>query len=113
MNKKHVLLGWIVGLPLVFFGCDTTPEPVSFYEAKAKPEKLRQIEPLILPAAEPNEQPQTPAPLPEEIRLTVEQCRAWALENNLGLKAELLSPTIASETLSQLRGVILLTRPIL
>ena len=38
--------------------------------------------------------------LPEEIRLTLEQCRAWALENNLGLKAELLSPTIASEALS-------------
>ncbi|MEJ5260455.1 MAG: TolC family protein [Anaerohalosphaeraceae bacterium] len=100
MNKKHALLGWLVGLSLLLLGCDTTPEPVSFYEAKAKPEKLRQIEPLILPAAEPNEQPQPPAPLPEEIRLTLEQCRAWALENNLGLKAELLSPTIAAEALS-------------
>ncbi|HOK66604.1 MAG TPA: TolC family protein [Anaerohalosphaeraceae bacterium] len=100
MNKKHVLFGWIVGLPLLLFGCDTTPEPVSFYEAKAKPEKLRQIEPLVLQAAEPNEQTQPAAPLPEEIRLTLEQCRAWALENNLGLKAELLSPTIASEALS-------------
>ncbi|HOQ05131.1 MAG TPA: TolC family protein [Anaerohalosphaeraceae bacterium] len=100
MNKKPFLLGWIVGLPFVLLGCDTTPEPVSFYEAKTKPEKLRQIEPLILPAAEPNEQPQPAAPLPEEIRLTLEQCRAWALENNLGLKAELLSPTIAAEALS-------------
>lgn len=100
MNNKQALFGWIIGLPLFLLGCDTTPEPVSFYEAKAKPEKLRQIEPLILPAAEPNEQPQPAAPLPEEIRLTLEQCRAWALENNLGLKAELLSPTIAAEALS-------------
>lgn len=101
MNKKHRFLCWIVGFSsALIVGCDTTPEPVSFYETKIKSEKLRQIDPLVLPTVEPNEPLEKAVAMPEEIAVPIEQCRAWALENNLGLKAELLNPTIAAETLS-------------
>ncbi len=84
-------------------GCNTLPEPVSYYEMKVPPEKLRQIDTLELTAseAEPDKQPDAAAAEPpEQMDLTLEQCRAWALENNLGLKAELISPVIAAEALS-------------
>lgn len=103
MNNKRFFWGcFVVGLSAVLaVGCDTTPEPVPFYEMRVPREKLRQIEPLQLPAAaEPNAPVQPAQGAPEEIKLTIEQCRAWALQNNLELKAELVSPTIAAETLS-------------
>lgn len=103
MNNKRFFWGcFVVGLFAVLaVGCDTTPEPVPFYEMRVPRERLRQIEPLQLPAAaEPNAPVQPAQGAPEEIKLTIEQCRAWALQNNLELKAELVSPTIAAETLS-------------
>ncbi|HOT72297.1 MAG TPA: TolC family protein [Anaerohalosphaeraceae bacterium] len=103
MNNKRFFWGcFAVGLSAVLaVGCDTTPEPVPFYEMRVPRERLRQIEPLQLPAAaEPNAPVQPAQGAPEEIKLTIEQCRAWALQNNLELKAELVSPTIAAETLS-------------
>ncbi|HRU15752.1 MAG TPA: TolC family protein [Anaerohalosphaeraceae bacterium] len=103
MNNKRFFLGcFVVGLSAVLaVGCDTTPEPVPFYEMRVPRERLRQIEPLQLPAAaEPNAPVRPAQGAPEEIKLTIEQCRAWALQNNLELKAELVSPTIAAETLS-------------
>jgi outer membrane protein TolC len=103
MNNKRFFWGcFVVGLSAVLaVGCDTTPEPVLFYEMRVPRERLRQIEPLQLPAAaEPNAPVQPAQGAPEEIKLTIEQCRAWALQNNLELKAELVSPTIAAETLS-------------
>lgn len=104
MNKKKplyriLLLLLILALP---GGCDTTPEPVSYYETKIPEKKLRQINTLELKPSEsePNSPPPSALDAPEQMDLTLEQCRAWALENNLGLKAELISPTIAAENLS-------------
>ncbi len=67
------------------------------------PEKLRQIETLDLGQVksgetedtDPNKTP------PEKLELSLEQCRAWALANNLDLKVQLVSPTIAAERVSQ------------
>ena len=37
----------------------------------------------------------------ERLELTLEDCRAWALENNLALRARLVDPLIAAETQSE------------
>ncbi|MBN1627604.1 MAG: hypothetical protein JW944_13855 [Deltaproteobacteria bacterium] len=75
------------------------------YEAlKIAPEQLHQIEPMELNAtseeAEVIEIEKTESS-PAMLEISLEQCRAWALENNLDLKAQLISPTIAAEGVSQ------------
>ncbi len=69
-------------------------------------EQLRQIQPLDLtpaivksPTTVPSTQP-TISPI-AEMPITLAQVRQWALENNLDLKVQLLSPTISSNTLSE------------
>ncbi len=66
-------------------------------------ERLRQIEPMRLEpvkdgaddAAENIEEP------PAELELTIEDCRAMVMANNLDLEVQLLSPTIASQSITQ------------
>jgi len=75
----------------------------SYLGVETPTEKLRNIETLELEEAEPpaiesfdvNEAP------PAEMELSLEQCRALALQNNLQLKASLINPTIAAERLSE------------
>ncbi|HNS19378.1 MAG TPA: TolC family protein [Sedimentisphaerales bacterium] len=64
-------------------------------------EKVHQIEPLELQQAEPNKTSPEPSEPPAEIELSLEQCRALALENNLQLKASLINPSIAAARLSE------------
>jgi outer membrane protein TolC len=42
-----------------------------------------------------------PTTAPAQVQLTIEQCRQYALQNNLDLRVELLNPTIAKENLSE------------
>jgi len=66
-------------------------------------EQLRSVEPLDLEgmaAPEKEAEPAVGEP-PGELTLTLEECRATALRNNLDLKVALLSPTIANETVNQ------------
>ncbi len=92
-------------------GCEDSLPSEKFYEVKVPAEKLRQIETLDLPEAKPVGTPpqdvnQTlpqdanQAP-PEKLQLTLEQCRASALENNLYLKVQLINPAIAAERVSE------------
>jgi len=64
-------------------------------------EKVHEIEPLELAKADPNEVVPEPNEPPATVELSLEQCRALALENNLQLKASLISPTIAAAQLSE------------
>ena len=84
-------------------GCDAYLPGPSYVDKKIPQETLRNIEPLELKETEPNATP-TPevneAP-PAEMELTLEQCRALALQNNLRLKATLIGPTIAAERLGE------------
>lgn len=89
-------------------GCGQLPGDEDFYELKVLPQKLRQIEPLDLKPAEVRRQnqldpnrPDPNQPPPAELALTLEQCRALALENNLDLKVQLINPAIAAQRLSQ------------
>ncbi|MBL0927697.1 MAG: TolC family protein [Phycisphaerales bacterium] len=75
-------------------------------------DRLRSVEPWSVKpylrpgAAEAGERPTPAPPRPdpfaglEQAPITVEQCRAWALENNLDLKVSLIDPTIAASQLA-------------
>jgi outer membrane protein len=84
-------------------GCEQMPAGEKYYEVKIPPEKLRDIETLELAKAQDCELPdanEVKVP-PEELELTLEQCRALAMENNLDLKVQLISPAIAAERVSE------------
>ncbi len=88
---------------LLLTGCEQFPGNEDFYEIKIPPEKLRQVETLELQKAEVKEngRPEPNAVPPKELGLTLEQCRALTLENNLDLKVQLISPSIAAEKVSE------------
>ncbi len=94
----------IVFLALISLaGCDAYLPGPSYSDVKVPPEKLRQIETLELEEAEPNEVETVDpngAPL-TELELSLEQCRALALSNNLELKASLIDPATAAERLGE------------
>jgi len=86
-------------------GCKPPDAETMLYEFKAPPQMLREIQTLKLTPAEPNLQERTFAepdePTPAELEISLEQCRALALENNLELKAQLISPAIAAERVTE------------
>ncbi|MHC4640429.1 MAG: TolC family protein [Planctomycetota bacterium] len=95
-----VLIGFTLFL---LTGCEQMPAGEQYYEIKIPPEKLRDVETLELAKAEESERPdvnEVKVP-PEELELTLEQCRALAMENNLDLKVQLISPAIAAERVSE------------
>ncbi len=111
MNKQlSIVTYWfvvVVGFGLFSLaGCESDygrPAGEEYYEIKIPPEKLRQIETLDLAKAEKSDRPnvnEVKVP-PEELELTLEQCRALAMENNLDLKVQLISPAIAAERVSE------------
>jgi len=71
-------------------------------------EDLRQIEPLD-PAALPRRPPEpaaatapaAPSPAPSPLTLSVEECRAAAITNNLSIQSVLVDPTIAAAKVSE------------
>ncbi len=107
MNKK---LGFRKILPvlllfshlLIITGCDEFASEESFYTMRASSEQLYDIKPLDLESVEVKEEdtPDVKEKQLEEMELTIEQCRAIALGNNLEIKAELISPSIAKEGLN-------------
>jgi len=104
--SRHVVLRCIllaVALSSLFptVGCH---KPMGGYDpalAAQVSEKVHEIEPLELAKADPNQVTPEPNEPPATMELSLEQCRALALENNLQLKASLISPTIAAAQLSQ------------
>jgi outer membrane protein TolC len=81
-------------------GCHQSTAPYDpALEAQVR-EKIDEIKPLELEPTDPNRVSPEPNKPPERVELSLEQCRALALENNLQLKASLISPTIAAAQLS-------------
>lgn len=108
MNKRILLR--LAGLYafinfLIFFpiGCDQIVSNKDYYKLKVPPEKVQQIEVLDLKGMKVKDenQPEANSVPPEEIKLTLEQCRALALENNLDLKVQLIAPAIAAQRVSE------------
>ena len=84
-------------------GCNAHLCGPSYADVKIPQEKFRQIETLELPEAEPNDAPMANAndAPSKELQLSLEECRALALQNDLKLKADLITPMIAAERLSE------------
>jgi outer membrane protein len=108
MSKKFSMAGYclifFIGLEMICItGCRKQYAREKFYEIKVKPARLRQIETLDLKQAqsEPNKPVDVNEVPPKELELTLEQCRAMALENNLDLKVQLISPAIAAQRVSE------------
>ena len=94
----------IVSLGVILLsGCTHIREKEDFYTYTTPPEKLRQIETLELKETKEEEVPrfETDEQEPAELTISLEECRALTLENNLDLKVELVNPAIATERVSQ------------
>ncbi len=88
-------------------GCDRPFRGWDMMAFQAPPDRLREIERLDMkgistarPDATPTTTPTEPAP-PAKLDLSLQQCRALALEGNLALKVQLLSPTLAAQTVTE------------
>jgi outer membrane protein TolC len=78
-------------------GCEEFAKEEKFYTVTVKPEKTREIEMLKLQKkADANEAVEKRKPAEREIKLSIEQCRAMTLTNNLDLKVQLIEPAIAA-----------------
>jgi len=83
-------------------GCQQDFSNSSLRRHTIAPEKLRQIKTLDLQKSDTEpKQPDANQPPPEKLDVTLEQCRAWALKNNLDLAVQLISPAIAEERLNE------------
>ncbi|MHC4494693.1 MAG: TolC family protein, partial [Planctomycetota bacterium] len=88
---------------ILLSGCDQFSGDEDSYGLNIAPEKFQHIEALELQEAkeekkEPPDANETPV---KELELTLEQCRALTLGNNLDLKVELINPAIAAERISE------------
>jgi outer membrane protein len=91
-------------LMICFAGCEEFASEESFYKFRPSQEQLQTIDTLKLAPQKQNE-PNMPPPRNSgtelnELKLSLEQCRAYTLSNNLELKVQLIDPAIAQETLS-------------
>ncbi|MBN2133985.1 MAG: TolC family protein [Sedimentisphaerales bacterium] len=84
-------------------GCRSQARDYGLHRVTVAQQHIHDIEPLQLKEADAEEPPAPDAnePPPEKMELSLEQCRALALENNLGLKAQLISPAIAAERVNE------------
>jgi outer membrane protein TolC len=86
---------------LLTTGCEEFAKEEDFLEVKVKPEQTRVIDTLKLTAkADANNGIDINKPTENEITLSIEQCRAMTLKNNLDLKVQLIEPTIAAKQVS-------------
>lgn len=110
MNKtvyhKKTLELFLIATLVALAGCQGLSDEESYYKMTVPPARTHQIQTLKLQQETPADktppaQPEKPAPPPAKIDLTLEQCRALAMENNLDIKAQLISPTIAAERVTE------------
>jgi len=95
-----------LAIMLMVFGCKRSRYTDDLIPDQTKT-SIKTIDPLVL---EPRPEAPAPvltdpnAPAPATQVITLEQCRSLALENNLTLKAQLIAPTLATESLNQERA---------
>jgi outer membrane protein len=102
--NSYLIFGIVVSWIFLLEGCVHLKDNDDYYGFTASPEMLRQIEPMELNEPEEENEVYTPdreEPELSEIEISLEECRALALENNLDLKAQLINPIIAAERVSQ------------
>jgi outer membrane protein TolC len=106
--SKEIIRRVCIALSVVivcFVGCGRKTKKDPYSTITVKPEQVRQIETLDLDKfkAKPETEilPPVTKEIAESVELTLEQCRAFTLENNLNLKVQLINPTIAAESVKQ------------
>lgn len=96
-------LAFVIALGALFFwaGCEEFTKEDDFLDVKVKPEQTRAVDTLKFTAkADANDGIDINRPAEKEITLSIEQCRAMTLKNNLDLKVQLIEPTIAAKQVS-------------
>ena len=96
----------IAGLGLIILtGCEQFFGDDNSYQTRIAPERTRRIETLDLQKAKEekapkdvNEARQVP---PKELEVTLEECRALTLENNLDLVSARFDPQVAEQQVSE------------
>jgi outer membrane protein TolC len=107
MNKRMKIariLVFVIALGALFFlaGCEEFAKEDDFLDVKVKPEQTRAVDTLKLAAkADANDGIDINKPAEKEVTLSIEQCRAMTLKNNLDLKVQLIEPTIAAKQVSE------------
>ena len=109
MVVKNIIFAVALGVLVFLAGCEEFAKEEDFYTIKTPPEQTREIQTLKLePKADGNElipDVNKPAevnkPAQKEIGLSIEQCRAMTLTNNLDLKVQLIAPAIAAKRVSE------------
>lgn len=87
-------------------GCMHDPFAEDPLTSGAMRDRMREIEPVELGQYE-QERDEAPArieplpPPPAEMEITLEQCRAWALQHNLDLQVALVDPAIAEASVTE------------
>jgi outer membrane protein TolC len=95
---KKLVFAIALTVSVFLAGCEEFANEEDFYTVKVKPEKTREIDTLKLEQkADANEGIETSRPSEDQVKLTIEQCRAMALKNNLDLKVQLIEPAMAAE----------------
>ena len=98
---KSLILMLVLGISIALAGCEEFTKESDFLEVKVKPEQTREIKTLKLEEnKDPNGGAQVNKPAQGEVKLSIEQCRAMTLKNNLDLKVQLIEPTIAARQVS-------------
>ena len=105
-RRGPALLAAMMAAAMFHGGCSRLLDVGDYAGYTVPSERLRQVDALELEAGSkitttaPTSAPAT-QPAPREVKLSLAQCRAAALEGNLGLKVALLSPAIAAEGITE------------
>lgn len=105
-RPRYSVLGLLLFSFCLLSGCEQFSDDGESSRVKIAPQRLRDVETLELKKAEDGKGGRADvndvnqAPL-KELSLTLEECRALTLENNLDLKVQLISPTIAAEKVTE------------
>ena len=106
MNKSSTILGLgrvvAAGLAVTVAGCVGPFDDEPGLRMHVPDDKLHVIEPVQFEPAEAGaEEALEPKAPPAEMSLSIEDCRAMVMTNNLDLKVQLLAPTIAQQSISE------------
>lgn len=102
MMIRYLCFGIICAVSIFVVGCEEFVNEEEFYTLKVKPKQTREIKTLKLePKTDSNEPIAVDRPVESEVKLSLEQCRAMTLSNNLDLKVQLIEPAIAAERVSE------------
>jgi outer membrane protein len=102
---ERYILTAIAGVAMMLTGCESYSDEKS-YDIHATRERLRQIQTLDTDVMKPSQEKKDALPVEanepaSQMKVTLEDCRAIALQNNLEIKTQLISPAIAAKLVSQ------------